>query len=141
MKKFPQIKASFVIEGKKIDPQKITEELNILPTETRGIEDWPEAIRGDSNLPEELHPRYVWCICQKLDLCRQVAIPVEKIVTQIRGKEQKILELCEKECLKRSLCITIHAEPMNLPEMVLPSHVVSYFGKLEVEIGFDIYIY
>ena len=141
MNEFPQIEVSFVIEGKKLDPKKITEELNILPTETRRIEDWPEAIRDNSNLPEELQPRYVWCICQKIDLCKQVVIPVEKIVTQIKGKEQRILELCEKECLKKSLCITIQAETMNLPEIVLPSHVVSYFGKLEVEIGFDIYMY
>ncbi len=30
---------------------------------------------------------------------------------------------------------------MNLPEVVLSSNIVSYFGKLEVEIGFDIYAY
>lgn len=30
---------------------------------------------------------------------------------------------------------------MNLPELVLSPDIVSYFGKLEVEIGFDMYVY
>lgn len=141
MKNFPHIKVSFVIEGKKLNLKKLTEELDILPTETRGIEDWPEAVKSNLNLPEELQPRYVWCICQEVDLCKQIEIPINKIVAQIKGKEQKILDFCIRDNLKKSLCITIHAETMDLPEIVLPAEIVLYFGKLKAEIGFDIYIY
>lgn len=141
MKNFPHIKVSFVIEGKKLNLKKLTEELDILPTETRGIEDWPEAVKSNLNLPEELQPRYVWCICRVVDLCKQIEIPINKIVAQIKGKEQKILDFCIRDNLKKSLCITIHAETMDLPEIVLPAEIVSYFGKLKAEIGFDIYTY
>lgn len=141
MKNFPHIKVSFVIEGKKLNLKKLTEELDILPTETRGIEDWPEAVKSNLNLPEELQPRYVWCICQEVDLCKQIEIPINKIVAQIKGKEQKILDFCIRDNLKKSLCITIHAETMDLPEIVLPAEIVLYFGKLKAEIGFDIYTY
>lgn len=54
MDKFPHIKASFVVEGEKLNLKKLTEELDILPTETREIEDWPEAIKSNLNLSEEL---------------------------------------------------------------------------------------
>jgi hypothetical protein len=141
MYNFPHIKASFVVEGKKLNSRKLTEELGILPTETRGVDDWPKSIRNNMNLPEELQPRYVWCICQEMDLCKQIEVPVSKIVAQIEGREQKLLEFCRKYKLKKSLYVTIHAETMNLPEILLSSDIVSYFGKLEVEIGFDIYTY
>lgn len=141
MKNFPRIKVSFVIEGKKLNLEQLTEELEILPTETREIEDWPEAVKNNLNLPEELQPRCVWCICQEADLCKQIEIPIQKIVDQIKGKEQKLLDFCTRDNLMKSLCITIHAETMNLPEIVLSSEIVAYFGKLEAEIGFDIYTY
>lgn len=141
MKNFPHIKVSFVIEGKKLNLKQLTEELDILPTETREIMDWPEAVKNNLNLPEELQPRCIWCICQEVDLCKQIEIPIDKIVAQIKGKEQKLLDFCIRDNLKKSLCITIHAETMELPEIVLSPDIVSYFGKLEAEIGFDIYTY
>lgn len=141
MDSLPYIKASFVIEGKDLDLKQLTKEIDIVPTETRGIDDWPRAIKNNLNLPEELQPRCVWCICQKEDLCKQVELLVNKIISQLEGKEQKILEFCKRKNLKKSLNITIHGEVMNLPEIVLSPNSVSYFGKLEVEIGFDIYAY
>lgn len=141
MDNFPYVKVSFVVEGKKLDLKKLTEELDILPTEARGCEDWPKVIRSNLNLPEELQPRCIWCVSREADLCRQIETPIGEIVTQIEGKEQKLLDICRKENLKKSLCITIHAETMDLPEIVLSSDVIAYFGKLGVEIGFDIYTY
>lgn len=132
---------SFIIEGKNMNLKKITEELGIIPTETRGITDWPESVKKNPNLPEELKPKYIWCICQKEKLCKKIEEPIRKIVAQIQGKEEKIIEFCKRDGLKESLCITIHAETMDLPEIVLPADIVTYFGKLNVEISFDIYTY
>ena len=52
-----------------------------------------------------------------------------------------MIEFCKRDNLKKSLCIAIHAETMYLPEIVLSSDIVAYFGKLNVEISFDIYTY
>ena len=141
MDKFPQIKVSFVVEGKNFEMKQLTEEVGILPTETRGREDWPEAIKSNKNLPESLQPRCIWCICQTEDSCKQIEIPIQKMVLQLNGKEQKLIKYCKKNNLKKSMSIVIHADTMNLPEIVLSSYMVSYFGKLDVEIGFDIYTY
>lgn len=141
MDKLPYVKVSFIIEGKEFNLNKLTEELNILPTKIRGINDWPESIKNNLSLPEELQPRCVWSISQEMDVCKQIEIPINRLIDQIRGKEQKLSEFCKKENLKKSLCITIQAETMQLPQIVLSSHIISYFGKLGVEIGFDIYTY
>ena len=141
MDNLPRINVSFLISGKNIDFEQLNEEVDILPTETRGVHDWPKAIKNNLNLPEELRPRCGWSIHQEVELCKQIEIPINKIVEQLKGKEQKIFAFCEKNKLKKSLTITIHGEAMNLPEVVLSSNIVSYFGKLEVEIGFDIYAY
>ncbi len=100
-----------------------------------------KAIKSNVNLPKELQPRCSWCICEKEDLCRQIEIPIKRIISQIEGKELKLLELCKKYDLEKGLCIVIHAEAMNLPEVTLPSCIVEYFGKLKMDIGFDIYVY
>ena len=140
MNKLPQIKVSFVVEGKEFEVEQLTKEIDILPTETRGMDDWPEAIKSNTNLPEDLHPRCVWCICKE-DLCMQIEIPIQKIIMLLKGKEQKLLEFCKKRNLKKFISIVIHGDVMNLPEIILLSDTVSYLGRLEVEIGFDIYIY
>ena len=76
-----------------------------------------------------------------MDICKQMKIPIYEIIAQIKGKEQKLLEFCKSGNLKKSLCITIQAETMNFPEIILPSDIITYFGKLEIEISFDIYAY
>lgn len=141
MNNFPHVTVDFIIEGKNLEINKLIEEIGVSPTKIRGIDDWPEIIKNDSNLLEELQPRHVWCICQEMNLCKKIEIPINKIITQIKGKEQILFEFCKKNNLKKSLCITIEAETMFLPEIVLSPHIVSYFGKLDVEIGFDIYTY
>lgn len=141
MDKLPCINVSFVIEGKYIDFEQLNQEIEIKPTEIRGLDDWPKAIKNNLTLPEEQKPRCEWSICQRVELCRQIEIPINKIIEQLRGKEQKLIEFCEKNTLKKGLSIVIHAEAMNLPEITLSSTVVSYFGKLGVEIGFDMYVY
>ena len=141
MGEFPCVEVSFVMEGRKLDLQQVTEELKITPTSTRGIDDWPQIIKDNKSLPEELRPRYVWCICCEERPCKTLELPVHKLISRLEGKEKKLIELCKKYDLKKSVVIVIHAEAMNLPELVLSPDIVSYFGKLEVEIGFDMYVY
>ena len=137
---FPHIEVVFGIEGKNLNNKSFTEQVNILPTSTREIDDWPDAIKNNSNLPKELQPRCVWCLSQKTELCKQVEVPINKIIDYIKGKEQIIFDYCKKNKLKKYLCIIIHSGEMALPALVLPSDMVSYFGKLETEISFDLYI-
>ena len=137
MNNLPYVEVSFIIEGK-FDVQKFSEEIGISPSETRGINDWPDVIKKNTSLPKELQPRCVWCISQKAERCNKIEIPINKIIFQLISKEQKIIEFCNKNNLISSLCITIYGEAMNLPEIVLSSKIVSYFGELNSEISFDL---
>ena len=135
MDNFPTIIVDFLVVGKNFIIEELTEELNIFPTEIRRIDDWPEAIKNNPNLPEELRPRNVWCICYKEEQCEEIEMPVQKILEQIMNR------FCEKNSLEKCLCITIHAEAMHLPDMTLSSNTVSYLGRIGVQLSFDIYTY
>lgn len=141
MDNLPKIMVDFVVDGKNFILEELTGELNILPTEIRGIDDWPEAIKNNPNLPEELQPRNEWSICYKEELCEEIEMPVQKILEQIKGKEQILNRFCEKNLLRKGLCITIHAEAMHLPDMTLSPKTVSYLGRIGVQLSFDIYTY
>lgn len=141
MNNLPCVEASLVIEGKVFDLEEFTKEIEISPTQIRTVDDWPEVIKNNLNLPEELQPRNVWCISNTTKCCKEIESSIHKIKLQLEGKEQKLIEFCEKYHLTKGLYITIHAEAMNLPEIVLLPSTVLYFGNLKVEIGFDMYIY
>ena len=141
MYKFPQIEVSFLIEGKDFDLEHFTKEIGVTPSKTRGIGDWPKAIVNNTNLPEELKPRCEWSLCHMEESCRKVEKAVCVIISKLKGKEQKIIEFCEENELKKGLSITIHAEAINMPEIVFSQDTVSYLGDMKVEISFDIYTY
>lgn len=141
LSEFPQIDISFVVEGKNFNLEQLTEEINILPTDIRKQDDWPVAIKNNKHLPANLQPRCIWCISQKENSCRQIEIPIRKIISQLRGREKLLNEFCMKNNLKKVVSITIQGDAMNLPEIVLSADIVSYFGWLGVEISFDIYTY
>lgn len=141
MKNFPLIEACFFIEGKQFNLESFTERVGILPSKTRTVDDWPEELIKNSNIPEELQPRYVWQVCAKEETCMRAEIPILQVMSQLEGKEGLIINFCAKESLKKGLNISIHAEIMNMPEIVLAPEIVSFFAKLEAEISFDLYGY
>ena len=141
MKNFPYIEANFIVEGKLFDIALFTKEIGILPTETREIDDFPSIIKNNSNIPKELQPRCIWSITQKEEFCRTIQQPIHNIISQLIGKEEIINSFCKKNKLERALIVTIHAETMDLPEIILSSKIISYFGSIESEISFDIYTY
>lgn len=141
MENFPCIEASFIISGIYFNLEEFTKEIEIIPTKTRGLEDWPKAIKNTRSIPKELQPRYIWSISEKMELCKQIELPINKIISNLSGKEQKIMEFCKNHNLIKSLNVAVHGEVMELPEMVLPSDSVYYFGNLRTEISFDIYAY
>ena len=108
MDKLPRIVVCFGIEGKELDINELTETLDIIPTHTRGSDDWPETIKRNLMLPEELQPRYEWSIDSEMDLCNTIDTPIMSVIERLRGKEEEIFEFCDKNNLKRFLTITIH---------------------------------
>ncbi len=130
---------SFNIEGEMIDLEKLTEEIGILPNEARTADDWPVIIKNNKSLPSNLQPRYTWSISYRENECKQIEIPVRKIIEKIKGREEKILKICKKYNLKKYICVVIQSVESVLPEIYLPADVISFLGKLELDVVFDVY--
>lgn len=141
MNSYPSIEVSFTIEGIDLNLEELTKKTDIKPSKIRDIDDWPKAIKMNKNLPKEMQPRFVWSVCEKEEECKKVETPIRQLISKFEGKEQILIEFCENKDLKMVLTIVIHAEAMELPEIVLSPDILSYFGKLKAEIGFDIYTY
>lgn len=54
---FPIIEVSLVLFSKETETKKMTELLEVTPNKERGIEDWPDVIKNNKNLPEQMYPR------------------------------------------------------------------------------------
>lgn len=135
------VEINLVFSGKDFGLKEFTKEIGISPSEVRQSKDWPEVIRHNVSLPESLHAHCEWCISEQEAGCKTLEGPIKNLILKIAGKEEKIKELCKKNNVEKSLIIVISGNPMYLPEMVISSELVSYFGELEVEIGFDLYVY
>lgn len=141
MNNYPSIEVSFTIQAIDLHLEELTKAINIKPTKIRDRNDWPKVIKMNHNLPKEIQPRFVWSLCNKEDKCKKIEVPIRQLISKLEGKEQILIELYEKNDLKMALIIVIHAKTMELPEMILPPDILSYFGNLKVEIGFDVYTY
>lgn len=137
----PRIIVYFSIDGFEFPLEEFTEAIELVPARTRTRDDWPDAIKNNKSLPIELHPRCTWEIMEAEDRCYEIAMPISKVMDMLLGKEETISAWCEKYNLKSMLTVVIHAEEMRFPAIVIPSHILSYFGKMGADIGFDIYSY
>lgn len=136
----PYVEASFSISGQ-FDIEHLSEKIGIFPCKKRGLDDWPDAIKNNPDLPEHLRPCCEWSISREESKCISIEKPVCNIISQLAGKEETIIHLCKEKGLKTCLCIVIHGEAMMLPELALSAEIVSYFGCLKTKIGFDLYVY
>ena len=138
-----EISVCFVLSGKTANLNEISDRLQITPTKTRALEDWPETITDPRvQLPEELRPHYVWQIDTGYDHSRLVR---ERFITVLRllsGKEAIIRELKEQFSLRASFTIGVHAQhdQCNLPELFLTQEIIEFAAALGADIGFDMYL-
>lgn len=135
------VEITLVFSANDFDVKKFTEEIGISPSEVRESKDWPRVIQNNIKLPERLRGHCEWCISNQVVGCKAIEGPIKSIISKIDGKEDKIKELCKKNKIEKTLSIVVSGNSMHLPELVISSELVSYFGELEVEIGFDLYVY
>ncbi|MDR1113010.1 MAG: DUF4279 domain-containing protein [Bacteroidales bacterium] len=138
----PKIKINFNLIGKNVDLDDITEQLGILPSSKRTLDDWPDCIKDNiSKLPEELWPRYIWELIIDYEPSRTVRQQLNQLMNHLQEKIQIINELREKYALRIGVeVIIIIMESGNQPEMFLPRDVVEFLASIHADIGFDMYI-
>jgi len=142
---YPRINVVFGFDGREgelINFSEISDALDISPSETRTPDDWPEALKRQAPyLPEEIRPRSTWDIETEYEVSYSVSEVFEKLLYQLRGKEQIIRTLSQNMKLMVSIGVGIHMKETDGPEMVLTSEIIAFAAAINAEIGFDIYSY
>lgn len=133
-----KVNVDFVVTGLYIDYDIFIEEVGIIPTIWRTKEDWPEIIKENNNLPDDLKPRYEWGINYAVERCSNIEEPIREIINKLGKQKKNLLALCEKYKLEKSLIITLYGVDTYVPELCLAKDIIKEFAELDAEIIFDI---
>jgi hypothetical protein len=120
--------------GDSINPDVITSELNILPTNT-----WR---KGDPLPRNKLKTRLesVWEYSTGYTVCNDVAILLESIIKKFTPLIGDIKELKEKHSLIIKVFIVIHIENSEVPAQYYDKQVLEFLHNINAELDVDLYI-
>lgn len=62
-----------------------------------------------------------------------------KVLTQLKGREQKINEICKKYNLKCMFMIVITMNDGYTPTLIMNTEIIEFVHSIEAEIHFDLY--
>lgn len=138
-----EVSVCLTMSGNNVDLDEISEKLDISPTRTRSLDDWPDAIKNPVyELPEYLRPRFTWELNTGYSHCRLVRNKFDELLGCLEGKEYVINSLREQNDLEVSFTVGIHAQhdQCNLPELFLTNKIVTFAASTNADIGFDMYL-
>lgn len=139
--KFPVIEVSLVLFSKETETKKMTELLQVTPNKERGIEDWPNVIKSNKNLPEQIRPRNEWIWSIEFERQTSVDEALRSLINKFRDKTPNIFELYEKYFVECTVVVVIHADSVSMPEVSLEVETIEFLNAIKAPISFDIYTY
>lgn len=138
-----KIGVSFILSGEEIVLDEISDQLSLMPTHTRSLEDWPEVIKiHNAELPNRIKPHYEWEIDIGYEDSRLVRERFKSILELLKGKEAIINKLIDKYSLSASFVIGIHAQhdDCNMPEVFLTQEIINLVASLRADISFNMWL-
>ncbi|WP_421503010.1 DUF4279 domain-containing protein [Enterococcus faecalis] len=139
--KLPIIEISLVLSSRTMETTKITDLLQIDPTTERSIDDWPDVIKNNTNLSEELKPRNEWNWTTKFQKCISVNEALLELINQFNKSITKINEISEEFSIEKLVTVLVHAKSFNMPEIGLEINTIEFLNRIKAPIYFDIYTY
>src|SRR5690606_21184530 len=134
--------AYFSVIGDHFQPEKITEELAIQPTETYVKGDIIEQTRA-ANSPGIR--RRIGTACTLSTGYQESIIDIndqlQPLLRSLEGKQPDLIRLKEEYELTYLFMIVIEIENNDKPAMYLKKDVISFASAIDAEIHFDLYIY
>lgn len=127
MELLPQIEVSFLLTSDEDYIDKISEALNVKPSNTRRKESF--------KLQEFAHT--MWELSSGKDSCKAVYIQFNKLLAVLNGKEDRINELMKNYKIESNFVICIHAEDGNGPEISITREIIKFAEKINAEIDFE----
>ena len=139
--KLPIIEASLVLSSRKIKATEITELVQITPTKERSIDDWPDAIKNNTNLPDESKPRNEWIWTNHYQECMSVNEALVNLIDHFQNNITNIVGIPKEFSVEKTVTVLIHTNSTNMPEIGLEIRTVDFLSNIEAPIYFDIYTY
>ena len=139
--KLPIIEVSLVLTSRKIGTTEITDLFQVSPTTERSMDEWPDAIKNNTNLPEELKPRNEWSWTVRFHKCMSVDEALADLINQFQEKVAKIVEISEKFSVEKSVTVLIQGKSIEMPEVGLEISTIEFLNRIKAPIYFDIYTY
>ncbi len=124
----------FSIYGDNFEPDYITNHLGIRPSETylKG-----ELIRNGRIARKET----AWTLSTGYEVSTDINVQLKKLMLLIENKLDKLETLKDKIHINMLFMVVVKIENKEAPAMYLEKPFIDFLGKLEAEVGFDIYIY
>lgn len=141
MNNLPKVSVSLCLDSDNENLFELSKYIDVQPTRIRGIEDWPDAIKNNKDLPEKLKPHYAWELKFEDYNCKNIAIPFEKLIEKITGKENKINELVTKNKWEIGIVVTIDTIETDKPYIGINAETIAFANSLNSGIDFEIFTY
>jgi hypothetical protein len=127
------VMVEFSIYGEGFEPDYITEELEIKPSETylKG-----EPIKNGNIIRKET----AWTISTGYEVSIDVNEQLEKIIVLLADKVDKLVELKRKLGFSTLFMLVIKIEKDELPAIYFRKDFIHFASKIDADIGLDTYI-
>jgi len=131
----PVLKAYFGLSRKStFDFEDVTKRIGLLPTATRSYEDCRQITKDMG------YAGAFWEYSTEEEECRDTNEQLDKLISQLRGKEGVINDICDQYNLQLSFTVVVNADVAHMPAMVLSKESIGFIASIGADIGFDTYI-
>lgn len=90
--------------------------------------------------PYQILKHAFWCVELPKIECWRAEESILQMEQMFKGKESKILQVCEEYNLSVDLIVQVFAERNNMPELKLSHKSISFWATIGTSISFDFYL-
>lgn len=136
-----KVMAYFSIIGDHFQPEKITEELAIQPTETYIKGDIIKKTRATTSSRVRRRIETDWTLSTGYQESSDINDQLKPLLRSLEGKQKNLIRLKEEYELTYVFMIVIEIENNEKPAMYFEKDIINFASTIDAEIQFDLYIY
>lgn len=127
-----RVKASFIMEGEELNPEYVTQVLDLTPTKS-----WHKDEVYKKNKKRVCGS---WILSIDFEESYDIMIQIDKLCSYIKGKEEKIKLIKDKYCGIIVVSIVVEVENQEVPGIIIKDKMSKLMANIEADIDIDIYL-
>lgn len=128
------VKVEFSIIGENFNPNVITENLSIEPTESY--------LKGDKVKNKDVERKETcWELSTEYEESLDINTQLDKVVSKVINKKDDLIKLIEKYNLEIIVAIVVNVENNEKPSMHFNKEFIKFCNDISAEFYIDLYIY